>query len=359
MDFQNATKSYESWLASHLTIVPDDLKLKHERMLGDEFSFLRATYYRWAQTWQGFCPGLADAPGVLAVGDLHIENFGTWRDAEGRLVWGVNDFDEAFTMPYTNDLVRLATSAALALAAEELKISLKDACEAILSGYQDALRAGGQPFVLAESHAWLRALALNELRDPVRYWQKMDGLPVVRRPLPDSAREALEHWLPQAGLSYKIVHRVAGLGSLGRQRFVALADWRGGRVAREAKALVPSAAHWAGPDAASPTELFYETAITQAVRVPDPFVDVSGEWIVRRLAPDCSRIELSTLEAEHDEERLLRAMGWETANIHLGTPNAARVIQHDLSQRDPGWLRSAAETMVHAVHSDWKSQRPD
>jgi len=32
---------------------------------------------------------------VLAVGDLHVENFGTWRDAEGRLIWGVNDFDES------------------------------------------------------------------------------------------------------------------------------------------------------------------------------------------------------------------------------------------------------------------------
>src|SRR5260370_32652719 len=47
---------------------------------------------------------------VLAVGDLHVENFGTWRDAEGRLTWGVNDFDEAYPLPYTIDLARLATS---------------------------------------------------------------------------------------------------------------------------------------------------------------------------------------------------------------------------------------------------------
>jgi uncharacterized protein (DUF2252 family) len=58
------------------------------------------------------CAQLADAPQVLAVGDLYTENFGTWRDAEGRLVWGVNDLDEAHPLPYTNDLVRLATRAA-------------------------------------------------------------------------------------------------------------------------------------------------------------------------------------------------------------------------------------------------------
>jgi len=43
---------------------------------------------------------LTDAPRLLAVGDLHVENFRTWRDAEGRLVWGVNDFDEVAEMPY-------------------------------------------------------------------------------------------------------------------------------------------------------------------------------------------------------------------------------------------------------------------
>src|SRR5262249_20118319 len=46
---------------------------------------------------------------------LHVENYGSSRDAEGRLVWGINDFDEAGPPPYTNDLVRLATSAWLAI----------------------------------------------------------------------------------------------------------------------------------------------------------------------------------------------------------------------------------------------------
>jgi len=42
------------------------------------------------------------------------KNFGTWRDGDGRLVWGVNDFDEAAVMPYPLDLVRLAASIRLA-----------------------------------------------------------------------------------------------------------------------------------------------------------------------------------------------------------------------------------------------------
>ncbi len=89
-------------------------------MKADVFMFFRATYYRWAQIWPQVCPELANAPRVLAVGDLHVENFGTWRDLEGRLIWGVNDFDEAWPMAFTIDLVRLAVSAHLAAEAGRL-----------------------------------------------------------------------------------------------------------------------------------------------------------------------------------------------------------------------------------------------
>src|SRR5690242_2574663 len=111
MKIKKATKLYEVWLAKFLVIVFGDLKKKHMDMASDVFIFLRATYYRWAQLFQELCQDLCDAPIVLAVGDLHIENFGTWRDILARLIWGINDFDEAYWLPYTNDLVRLATSA--------------------------------------------------------------------------------------------------------------------------------------------------------------------------------------------------------------------------------------------------------
>ena len=111
MRIQKATKKYETWLAESITIVPADLALKHTRMAMDAFQFLRATFYRWVQIWPEVCPDLAKTPHVLAVGDLHVENFGTWRDKEARLIWGVNDFDEAYSMAYAIDLVRLIRAA--------------------------------------------------------------------------------------------------------------------------------------------------------------------------------------------------------------------------------------------------------
>jgi uncharacterized protein (DUF2252 family) len=112
MNVVESTRAYDCWLEQRLEVVKRDLKLKHRRMALDPFCFLRATFYRWAQVWPQACTDLATAPPVLGIGDLHVENFGTWRDGEGRLVWGINDFDEAATIAYTNDLVRLCTSTA-------------------------------------------------------------------------------------------------------------------------------------------------------------------------------------------------------------------------------------------------------
>ena len=80
---------------------------------------------------------------------------------------------------------------------------------------------------------------------------------------------------------------------------------------------------------------------------------------MRRLAPHCSKIELSSLPARRDELRLLSAMGWETANIHLGTRSSVKAIRADLGKRKSRWLREAARSMAAAVHKDWNRWRKE
>jgi len=157
--------------------------------------------------------------------------------------------------------------------------------------------------------------------------------------------------MPGRRLEWRISHRVAGLGSLGRERYVAVAQWHGGSVAREAKALAPSACVWAA-EGKGTAPIHYQEILNRSVRCPDPFVRLQRRWIVRRLAPDCSRIELSALPAEHDTLRLLEAMGWETANIHLGTLKP-RAILADLKKRPKGWLFQAARRMEKSVLADF------
>lgn len=352
MKCKKATRKYEDWLRGHTTVVEEDIELKHRRMSGDIFSFMRATYYRWIELFSSNCPELNQAPRVSGVGDLHVENFGTWRDSEGRLIWGVNDFDEASLMPYTNDLVRLAVSAHVAIRASNLAIHPSDACDAILEGYVCSLEKGGAPFALAEHHDWLRTIVTSELLDPAKYWRKFQTLDSVDGDPPSKVRDILDASLPQQCKDTRICRRVAGLGSLGRQRYVAIGMWNGGFVAREAKALLPSATAWLnGQEDDKPQ---YKQIVDGAVRCPDPFLSVQKQWVVRRLAPDCIRVELSMLPRDRDEYKLLVAMGFETANIHLGSKAAIEAVKQDLGERSKDWLHNGAKVMTDATENDWK-----
>jgi len=118
LDIRQATASYETWLRGCTTVVDAALRSKHEQMRSDPFLFFRGTYYRWTQLFPQACKELAHAPSFLCSGDLHVGSFGTWRDREGRLCWGVDDFDDAYPLAYTNDLARLVASLKMVIDAE-------------------------------------------------------------------------------------------------------------------------------------------------------------------------------------------------------------------------------------------------
>jgi hypothetical protein len=355
VNIQEATTRYEAWLGQFMPLVRADIAEKHRRMLLNPFRFLRATFYRWCQLWRRAAGDAARAPAVLAVGDLHIENFGTWRDTDGRLIWGINDFDEATTLPWTQDLVRLAVGAHLAIGGEVFGLGRRAACDAILEGYRAGLEAGGPAFVLEEEHTWLRRMAMTKARHPTAFWQRLDALPTLRTADP-AAVAAIETMMPAPDLEIRYAHRVAGMGSLGRPRIVGIANWRGGLVAREAKAMAPSAWRWAAGRKRGGA-IAYETIVGRAIRVPDPTVRLMGSWLVRRLAPHCTRIELIDLPDVRDEMRLLYAMGFETANVHLGTKHARRAVLKDLKKRKARWLHELAKELAIEVIRDWKDWR--
>jgi Uncharacterized protein conserved in bacteria (DUF2252) len=348
-----ATIDYEHWLKSCVDVVEPDLRLKHEEMAGSLFAFLRATFYRWASLWPEVCPDLAETPRVLAVGDLHVENFGTWRDAEGRLVWGVNDFDEVARMPYATDLTRLVTSAILAKRDNGLGIEASDAAMAVLEGYTESLEAGGNPFVLEESHPELREMALGAEREPTKFWSKLTKLPLIMPP--KRVRQLLERSLPKVADDIAFSHRIAGVGSLGRPRYVARAYCDGGLAAREAKAWLPSAWEWAK---GRPKERAYSVQLLKhAVRQRDPYYAIENGWVVRRIGPHCGRIDLTQFPKDRDERLILKAMGRETANLHLATATRRTKVLRDLTGRKSDWLVEAAHAMTKATEEDWKAFR--
>jgi hypothetical protein len=354
MNIVEATRRYEAWLGEAVPLIPRDIKRKHETMRDSAFGFLRATYYRWAQQFPKVCPHAAKAPALLIVGDLHLENFGPWRDGEARLAWGVNDFDEAHRGSYANDLVRLTASALVAIGEGSLYIGERHAASAILQGYaQSMAQELGRPFVLEEDNTHLRAIAMSDGRSPKKFWKKILANKAMTPPA--EVQDLLMEHLPKGAPDLAFRRRVAGAGSLGLPRFVATRLLDGSWTGREAKARAPSAHAWATNGQHDPSHT--PTLVARATRPNDPFLHVGDRWIVRRLAPHCENIELADIADAVERREVLTAMGRETANIHRGTRGArARILKHLDRQKD-GWLYDAAGAMAESVRKDWKAWR--
>ena len=354
MNFIDATKSYEAWIGREVRLLPADLKVKHQLMTESPFPFLRATYYRWAQLWKEVVADLVKTPLVLAIGDLHIENFGTWRDADGRLVWGVNDFDETAQLPLAIDLTRLAVSVFLADQNHPIGATRNQIASAILAGYRAGVEGGGCPFVLEERHPVLTQIALARSRNAQEFWNKISGLPTYTGRQPKTALRLLMRLLPHGVESLRVVHRVAGLGSLGRQRLTAICEFEGGFIAREVKQLAPPASQWA--TGSGPIPIRYGEVLKCSIRCADPFLRQQNNWIGRRISPSNSRIEIIDLPREKDVERLLHVMGFETANVHLGSA-PRRKLKKALEGIKLSEFVKASRALENAVLRDWKEWR--
>ena len=364
MNINQATANFEQWLGEQLVAQGEldttALKLKHKAMKEEgAHAFLRATFYRWAQLWLA---AQCEAPKVLSVGDTHVENFGTWRDGEGRLVWGVNDFDEVCELPYTSDLVRLGVSTRFAVKElQDFETSGAEACELILRGYAAAIGGTATPFVLAEDHTDLTRLAQGTfLAAPAeKFWKKRLKKTQPTTAIPDAARKLLEVSLPEGSTNVEFREPVPddppGLGSRGKGRFYAFAIWRGARVLREVKPVVPSAATWASQTSVPPR---LEQLLNSPNRCPDPTQKVRDGWIIRRVAPDAIKIELGNLTGgratQAEEEKLFRSMGAELAHLHAGS-GQAQAIAEDLNQRldqDERWFDSATQAWAETIEND-------
>jgi uncharacterized protein (DUF2252 family) len=94
---------------------PTAFRVKYRKMAMDPFSFYRGTACLFYADVTSRDDEWVDerSSGIWIHGDLHAENFGTYMDSDGRLVFDVNDFDEAYIGHFTWDLQRFAASLAL------------------------------------------------------------------------------------------------------------------------------------------------------------------------------------------------------------------------------------------------------
>jgi uncharacterized protein (DUF2252 family) len=98
-----------------MALDPDAFRRKFRRMAADPYAFYRGSACVFYADVIDVDDVWADerTSRVWIQGDLHAENFGTYMDGDGRLVFDVNDFDEAYLGSFTWDLRRFAASMAL------------------------------------------------------------------------------------------------------------------------------------------------------------------------------------------------------------------------------------------------------
>ena len=94
---------------------PAAFRRKFRKMAGSAFAFYRGSACLfYSDVTNDDDPFLDERTSRVWIhGDLHAENFGTYMNSEGILVFNVNDFDEAYVGPFTWDLKRFAASIAL------------------------------------------------------------------------------------------------------------------------------------------------------------------------------------------------------------------------------------------------------
>jgi uncharacterized protein (DUF2252 family) len=231
---------------------PQRLRLKFAKMRASPFAFLRGT----AHLFYARVPRrgvLKNAPPAWCCGDMHLENFGSYKGDNRLAYFDLNDFDEAALAPAAWDPLRLLTSWWLAAA----ELGLDDAqarslARATLDAYADALAAGKAYWLERETAAGPVRQLLDQVgarrrgdflarrcaapTQPGRYRRLLiDG----RRTLEAGAAEqrrvaefmrgfAATQTEPRFFEVLDVARRIAGTGSLGLQRYVILVRGKGG-----------------------------------------------------------------------------------------------------------------------------------
>jgi hypothetical protein len=121
--------------------------------------------------------------------------------------------------------------------------------------------------------------------------------------------------------------------------------------------MVPPASAWVRGDRSRKN--YYKEIIQSAVRSHDPFQSINHGWLIRRLSPDSNPISISDLPKKRDEINLLRSMGREAANVHLGSKPLAKKILKHIGELESSWLYSTAKGMARALTNDWKEYRSE
>ena len=396
LDWPDRHSTVEAIAQWNANLSPELVQEKYRRMRADLFAFFRGTNHLFADDWRSLQP--ADpGPSVWLCGDLHPKNFGCFRSDDGTTVFDINDFDEAIIAPCSVDLVRCATG--IILGGEiwgPSPVRVMRMVLAYLDGYRAALVAmtrSVEGHRVSQTPTPSMVLAMKAAgKGPIKDLIQISGTKtqthllerVTRvdangeRLLKRSGRfcdvasaesRALIHAVQVYGRSvgkpdtFQVVDfasRVAGIGSLGVRRYIALVAGdgliSGHRVFDIKEGAEPSFREFAGPEG-----LLEGGSIAQARRIvaaqrliqekPTAGLDVlevnDTGYRLRELIPEENRARLDEFRQKTSKlRRGLDHTGWITAHAHL---RGAVVGQEDRAGALADWANGSALDAVLAA----------
>jgi uncharacterized protein (DUF2252 family) len=216
-------------------------ELKYKLMTDNEFTFYRATCHLFYEDLHAN-PSLKDGPSVWVCGDLHLENFGSYRASNGLVYFDINDFDEAMLAPASWEIVRFLCSIGMAselwkYSSQEAEglmvIALKAYTRQLAGGKAYAIERETSPpliqefFEMAESHKEKELIK-------ARVDKKKETLKIIKgKTLPldkktyQEVKASVNDFLKESYSYLKVkdvVFRIAGTGSLGVKRYALLVN---------------------------------------------------------------------------------------------------------------------------------------
>ncbi len=375
---------------------PERRAVKSRAMRLAPFTFFRGTAHLFWEDWAADPEAtgpLDEAPLAWACGDLHLENFGSYRGDNRLAYFDLNDFDEAALAPALRDPARLLTS--VHLAAARLGLSGDDTaelCHRYVDAYAETMAAGKARWVE-------RATAKGMVRDLLRGLKArtrvnlLDARTVVdgrrRRLRVDGARAlalprahhadvlhclrefAREHDLPKFYKVVDLARRVAGTGSLGVRRYVVLVEGHGspdGNVLVDLKEAVPStlAMHITVPQPAWKNEAERVLHVQRRMQAIEPAmlhtVSMGGRnFVLRELQPTEDRLALEHWHGRLGRlRRVMTTMGQLTAWSQLrsrslqGSGGADELLAFAHERKWRSALLRYARQYAQRVRHDWR-----
>ena len=370
------------------------LGLKYAAMRRDPLTFLRGTCHLFYDRLPKEA-AFGSAPVVWSCGDLHFENFGSYKGNDGQVYFDINDFDEASLLPAAIDLLRLATSIVV-ICNQNANIgnaSIRILINTLISAYRLTLSQGKALwFTPVTSQGEIHDLLLQAIdRKRVDFLDRRTRIVRgkrrlrhdTKRYLPvteqenQNVRQCLDTFAstqpnPDFYQVLDVANRVAGTGSLGLERYAVLIEGNGSKDRNhllDLKAAVPSiaASRWPDLQPQWPSEAericrtqFQMQAVSMAFL--HPIIWDQKPYILRALQPTEDRLALPGRDTSIDALMVtMKGLGQCLASAQLrssgrrGSATADALIAFASKRKWSNRLTDLACVMAAQVHTDWNA----